>query len=107
MKPDADVVVANRHGLTRIGHEGIGFAAVNDLDDFPFELGLFFDELGLAFVVFVDVLVVVVEVVEEEVLEGLSDERVVDWSTKVEPSHECLEEKVVHVAVVAEGTHGV
>lgn len=104
VKPDADVVLANRDGLTRIGLERIGLAAENDPDDLPLELGFLLGELGLVLVV----VVVAGEIggVEEKVFEGLGEEGVVvSWRSDLEPAHEGLEHEVVEVGGAGEGAH--
>lgn len=105
VKPDANVVLANRDGLTRIGLERIGLAAENDPDDLPLELGFLLGELGLVLVV---VVVVAGEIgrVEEKVFEGLGEEGVVvSWGSDLEPAHEGLEHEVVEVGGAGEGAH--
>lgn len=104
VKPDANVVLANRDGLTRIGLERIGLAAENDPDDLPLELGFFLGELGLVLVV----VFVAGEIggVEEKVFEGLGEEGVVvSWGSDLEPAHEGLEHEVVEVGGAGEGAH--
>lgn len=105
MKPNTNVMLPNRHRLTRIGFEGIGLAAENDPDDVLLELGFFFGELGLVLVVIV---FIAREIggVEEKFFEGLREEGVVRWGSDLEPAHEGLEHEVVEVGGVGEGVHG-
>ena len=51
MKLDADVVLADHDGLTRIGLEGVGGAGEDNPNDLPHELGLFSGELGFVLLV--------------------------------------------------------
>ena len=111
VKPDTNVVLTDSHGLTRVGFQRIGLATKDDPDDFLFEPGFFFGELGFATTILTVVFVVIVVVgeiggFEEEVFEGLSVERVGGGCgggrADLEATHESLEEEIVEVGGVGE-----
>lgn len=98
------MVVVDGNSLTGVGFQRVDFPRKDDPDNFFFELGFLFSELG--FVGIIGFGIGEIGGVEKDVFEGLSEKRGGGGSrTDLESSQQGLEEEIVEVCGVAEGAH--
>lgn len=95
------MVVVDGNSLTGVGFQRVDFPRKDDPDNFFFELGFLFGELGFVGIIGLGE----IDGVEKDVFEGLGEKRGGGRRTDLESSQQALEEEIVEVCGVAEGAH--